>query len=89
MSQEQPQGEQPQGEPPQEEQPQEEQSSPRSVKTWVQGIAASLGTAALTGAGVDSATDILPYADPQQWIVAGLVLLGLGAGQQIPSLIGR
>ena len=67
----------------------EKQSSWRSVTTWAQASAATLGSSSLVGAAVDSASDILPYADPQQWIVAGLVLLGIGAGQKIPSWLGR
>src|SRR5215204_2993025 len=57
------------------------------VKGFAQASAVTLGSLALVGAGVDSATNLLPYADPQQWIVAGLALIGIGAGQRIPSLI--
>jgi F0F1-type ATP synthase assembly protein I len=64
------------------------QSGAETIKNYAQATAVSLGTLALIGAGIDSATDMLPYADPQQWIVAGLVLIGIGAGQRIPSLIG-
>jgi hypothetical protein len=58
------------------------------IKSYAQVTAVTLGATALIGAGIDSATNVLPYADPQQWIVAGLVLIGIGAGQRIPSLIG-
>jgi hypothetical protein len=58
------------------------------IKSYAQATAVTLGAAALIGAGIDSATNVLPYANPQQWIVAGLVLIGIGAGQRIPSLIG-
>ena len=70
--------------------PQEPAEQPVSerVKSFAQLIAVTLGAMALVGAGMDSATDLLPYADPQQWIVAGLVLIGIGSGQRIPSLIG-
>jgi F0F1-type ATP synthase assembly protein I len=65
-----------------------EQSYTERIKSYAQATAVTLGATALIGAGIDSATDVLPYADPQQWIVAGLVLIGIGAGQRIPSLIG-
>lgn len=76
---------------PRHEQPQEPpqaRSPAGKVKGYAEASAALLGSAALVGAGLDSVWDVLPYADPQQWIVAGLVLVAIGAGRQIPSLIG-
>jgi len=85
---------------PRHEQPQESpqaQSPAGTVKGFAEASAALLGSAALVGAGLDSVwdmlpyadpKDMLPYADPKEWIVAGLVLLGIGAGRQNPSLIG-
>jgi hypothetical protein len=76
---------------PRHEQPQESpqaQSPTGKIKGYAEASATLLGSAALVGAGLDSVWDVLPYADPQQWIVAGLVLVAIGAGRQIPSLIG-
>jgi hypothetical protein len=76
---------------PRHEQPQESpqaRSPEGKVKRYAEASAALLGSASLVGAGLDSVWDMLPYADPKEWIVAGLVLLGIGAGRQIPSLIG-
>jgi len=76
---------------PRHEQPQESpqaRSPTGKMKGYAEASATLLGTASLVGAGLDSVWDMLPYADPQQWIVAGLVLVAIGAGRQIPSLIG-
>jgi hypothetical protein len=42
---------------------------------------------ALVGAGLDSIADLMPYSDPKQWIVAGLVLMGLAHGTNLRRLV--